>query len=270
MNYKGKKVAITGIDSGFIADKLAQHLTSLGATVWDLDGDIRDPHTFDDLDYSYDYLFHFAAPSSQILFKRKPEYCVDVTVNGFMNALRACREHGVKLIYPSTGLLSAGDTNEYARCKKICEDIAIGTKADAIGVRIFASYGPSEGHKRDYASVPYIFLRDMVKGKRPLIYGDGNQKRDFIYIDDVVAALAVIAEECNDQTIDIGSGKSVSFNDIIEVANDILKQEIKPVYVDKPGGYVDETNATVDKLKEYYEPKTTLYQGIKNIIEGIK
>lgn len=275
MNYKNKKVAITGIGNGFIADQLARRLSGLGAEVWDLEGDIRDPKTFDDINYTFDYLFHFAAPSSQIQFKKKPQYCVDVTINGFINAVNACREHGVKLIYPSTGLLSSGDTNEYARCKKLCEDIAIGSKLDALGVRIFASYGHSEGHKRDYASVPYLFIRDMVKGKRPIIYGDGNQKRDFIHITDVTESLAILAEECNEQIIDVGSGVSKSFNEIIEVTNEILfgadqAKWVRPVYVDKPGGYVDETHADIEKLNEYYKPEVSLYMGIKDIVEALQ
>lgn len=269
MNYKGKKVAITGIGNGFIADRLARALSLVGAEVYDLDGDIRDPKTFSDIDYSYDYLFHFAAPSSQILFKRKTQYCVDVTINGFLNAVNACREHGVKLIYPSTGILSQGDTNEYARCKKLCEDIAVGSKLDSLGVRIFASYGPTEGHKRDYASVPYLFIRDIAKGKRPTIYGDGKQLRDFIYIDDVINSLAILAEEANEPIIDIGSGKSHSFNDIIEVANQVTMQDIKPVYVDAPSGYVNETHANIEVLSKYYVPQTGLMDGVKRVVEAL-
>lgn len=275
MQYKGKRVAITGLGNGFIADALAGYLTAVNANVWDLSGDIRDPKTFDELNYEFDYLFHFAAPSSQILFKRKPQYCVDVTINGFMNAVEACRKNGIKLIYPSTGLLSSGDSNEYARCKKICEDIAIGSKLDALGVRVFAGYGSTEGHKRDYASVPYNFVREMVKGKRPVVYGDGKQVRDFIHISDVVAALAILAEECNEPVIDIGSGKSVSFNEIIETTNEILfagdkDKYIKPVYVDKPGGYVDETHADITQLRAFYKPKTSLFEGIKAMVEAAK
>lgn len=274
VNYRNKKVAITGIGNGFIADKLARFLEMEGATVWDLSGDIRDPKTFSDLDYSFDYLFHFAAPSSQVLFKRKTEYCVDVTIKGFLNAVEACRKHGIKLIYPSTGILSHGVSNEYARCKKICEDVAIGSKIDALGVRIFASYGPTEGHKRDYASVPFLFIRDMVNGKRPLIYGDGKQVRDFIYIDDVIKALAVLAEECNDSTIDIGSGITSSFNDILEETSNVLlsitgRTAPQPVYVDRPAGYVDETHADVTELHKYYVPEVKMGDGIKRVVEAL-
>src|SRR5436853_4577313 len=165
MNYTEKHIAITGLGNGFIADALVEMLKKSYHVAYNdeavlvlpgkpalwvkvLHGDIRDPKTFEPLDYKDDYLFHFGAPSSQILFQRKPEFCVDSTINGFINASKACKEHGIKLVYPSTGLLSTGETNAYARCKKICEDLA---PKDALGLRIFASYGPQEAHKRDYA-----------------------------------------------------------------------------------------------------------------------
>ena len=283
MNYYGKKIAITG-RGGFIAEALAGAAQSALATVclgpcpgqtkivW-IDGDIRQPSTFKQLDHTIDYLFHFAAPSSQVQFKRSAMYCADVTINGFINAAKACKQNGIKLIYPSTGLLSAGTPNEYARCKAICEDIAAGEKLDALGVRIFASYGPGEGHKRDYASVPFLFARDMVQGKAPVIFGDGNQVRDFIYIDDVVNALLILAEECNDPVIDIGSGTQHSFNDIVTLVNQALSDSHDPIeaqYIEKPGGYVQETVCDPSRLVDFYVPKVTFKKGIKRLVDSLK
>lgn len=260
-----RKVAITG-KGGFIGDKLISKLSEL-ADVIVLDGDIRDPETFSELDYTYDYLFHFAAPSSQVLFKRQPEYCIDTTINGFLNAKRACEKYGIKLIYPSTGLLSTGEANEYARCKAICEDLA---PKDALGLRIFASYGVGESHKRDYASVPYLFARDMVKGKSPIIFGNGEQMRDFIYIDDVANAILVLAEECNDRIVDVGCGESISFNSIVKEINTILPKPVEPTYIQKPDWYVDSTFCDNQRLKEFYKPKITFAEGIQKLVESLK
>lgn len=287
MNYSGKKIAITGA-GGFIGTALLQRLMADYQIVYSgskeavlagskyvivkiLNGDIRDPETFYELDYTYDYLFHFAAPSSQVLFQRQPLYSAEVTLTGFINAARACEENGIRLIYPSTGLISSPQRNEYARCKEICEDMVKGNSIDSLGLRIFATYGPGEGHKRDYASVPYLFARDMVAGKAPMIYGDGEQVRDFIYIDDVVQAILHLAEECPDKVIDVGSGKQTSFNTIVAEINGMNDlPEIKPVYIKKPSGYIKETLADPTRLHEFYKRKTTLAAGISKLVKDLK
>lgn len=274
MNYKGKRVAITGHD-GFIGSALVKLLQEqLGAEVTALLGDIRDPQTFSVLSHEYDYLFHFGSPSSQVLFARNKEYCADVTLNGFFNAAKACKRNGIKLIYPSTGLLSQGKTNEYAMCKLICEEYADVMNVDSLGIRIFATYGPGEQRKRDYASVPYLFARDMANDKQPLIYGDGEQVRDFIYIDDVVAAIAILAESCNDPVIDVGSGQQVSFNQLVKIINVNLfaadeNSYIKPKYIQSPAGYVQETLAHPSKLHLYYQPRTSIIEGMDKTLESI-
>ncbi len=268
MNYNNKKVAITGI-RGFIGSHLAAALENEGAKVVVLDGDIRDRRTFDPLDHTFDYLFHFAAPSSQVQFKRMPAYCMKTTTIGFMNAADMAKRHGIRLVYPSTGLLSSDRLNEYALCKKWCEQYAAGKGMDAIGLRIFASYGPGEAHKRDYASVPYLFARDVVDGRKPEIYGDGKQVRDFIFIDDVVQAVLHLAEECSDPIVDVGSGDSFSFNDIITEISTAVGHKVEPDYVEAPAGYVKETSADPSVMAYYYMPQVSFVDGIKRLVEDL-
>lgn len=269
MNYDNKKIAITGA-KGFIGYALTRALKKAGAEVQILDGDIRDRRTFDILDHTFDYLFHFAAPSSQVQFKRMPTYCMQTTVTGFMNAATAAKRHGIRLVYPSTGLLSSDKLNEYALCKKFCEQYAAGKTMDAIGLRIFATYGPGEDHKRDYASVPFLFARDVVNGLNPTVFGDGKQVRDFIYIDDVVNAILILAEECPDPIIDIGSGDPRSFNDICEILGEVNNSTVQPLYIEAPGGYVQETGADPKPLRKYYQPKTPLEDGITLLVNHLK
>lgn len=267
MNYQNKRVGITG-HTGFLGRALYSALAQAGADIYKIDGDIRDPETFASLDHSFDYLFHFADPSSQILFRRQAFYAAETTLIGFMNAAKACQKNGIKLIYPSTGLLSQETENEYARCKKVCEDIHVHSGIDAIAIRIFATYGPGEGHKRDYASVPYLFVRDWMGGHRSIVFGDGNQTRDFIYIDDVIAGIMTIAETYNGQVIDLGSGIANRFNDIFEILKKETGQNFDAIYVDKPGGYVQETMADPSEAAKLgIVPLVTFEQGIKNIIE---
>lgn len=270
MNYKNKRIGITG-HTGFLGRALYGALAEAGADIYKIDGDIRDPETFAVLDHSFDYVFHFADPSSQILFRRQARYAAETTLLGFLNVSKACQDNGIKLIYPSTGLLSQETENEYARCKKVCEDIHLHSGLDAIAIRIFATYGPGEGHKRDYASVPYLFVRDWVEGKRSIVFGDGNQTRDFIFVDDVVRGVLTIAEEYNGQVIDLGSGSANRFNDIFEALKALTDKDIEPIYVDKPGGYVEETLADTTEMKKLgIEPTITFETGINRILEELK
>ncbi len=274
MNYRNKKVAITGFE-GFIGTALEKALRAAGAKITILDGDVRDPESFDGynsaLDYSFDYLVHFADPSSQVLFKRNPAYCIDTTMKGIINAVEACRKHGIRLIYPSTGLLSSDRYNEYAMCKKLSEEYVRGSGVDALGIRLFAAYGPGESHKADFASVPYLFARSIVNGKSPVIFGDGEQVRDFIYIDDAVQAILHLAEECYDPIVDVGSGIQTSFNDIVSCVDRVLNEGVTPVkYIDAPSGYVSFTEAKPERMLEFCKPAVTFAEGIKRTVESIK
>lgn len=270
MNYKNKRVAVTGA-TGFLGRGIFNALHEAGAEVYAISGDIRDIRSFDILDHSFDYVFHFADPSSQILFRRQARYAAETTLLGFLNVSKKCQENGIKLIYPSTGLLSQDMENEYARCKKVCEDIHLHSGLDAIGIRIFATYGPGEAHKRDYASVPYLFVRDWMEGKRSIVFGDGTQTRDFIYIDDVVKGVLTIAETFNGGVIDLGSGKANSFNDIFAILEKETGQKFDAIYIDKPGGYVTETLADTTEMEKLgIVPLVAFEQGIKNIIESFK
>lgn len=291
MNYQNKKIALTGV-TGFIGGQLFKRLNDEHAYVDVLSGDVRDPSTFEGVDYEYDYIFHFADPSSEVLFKRQPIYAAETTILGFLNAARAAHRSGAKLIYPSTGLLSmtnnlesqskegllstihALDGNHYARTKKICEDIHLGENLDAIGIRIFAAYGPQEGHKRDYASVPFLFARDMQQGRPPVIWGDGNQKRDLIYIDDAVEGILAIADEATEPIIDLGSGMPVSFNQVLVELKAAFGRHSgagvpEPQYTNRPPAYVDQTAADPTVMKKYFTPEFDLDRGIDWLVKGI-
>ena len=272
MSYSKKKVALTG-STGFLGDAIFKRLLHNGADVKVLHGDIRDPKTFSEIDYTYDYLFHFASPSSQILFRRHAWYSIETTVKGFMNAADVCRSAGVKLVYPSTGLLSspAEHWNEYARTKKMCEDLHVRSGLNALGLRIFATYGPSESHKRDYASVPYLFAKSLCSGKSPVIFGNGMQMRDFIYIDDVVNAVLTLAEECNEKIVDVGSGQRTTFNWLFSEINEIVRAGLHPEFIDKPAGYISETCADTTVMSQYITNESTdLSAGLRRVVEAIR
>ncbi|MBU2051329.1 MAG: NAD-dependent epimerase/dehydratase family protein [Gammaproteobacteria bacterium] len=242
------RTLLTG-STGFIGSAL---LWKLPGEVDTWDGDIRALAS----DKKYNYVYHFAAPSSQVLFERNPEYCIDTTINGFLSVLEYCRDAGAKLIYPSTGLISTGKHNEYSMCKYLTEKMAEKSGVETLGLRIYAGYGYGEEHKRDYKSVVSLFMDDILHDIPPVIWGTGKQTRDFIYIDDIVDSVVEMSDRLTGIE-EIGSGEPRSFNDIVKIINRVTKKNIEPVYVDKPDNYIEETrcerNLTTISLEEGIE-----------------
>lgn len=305
-SYKNKNIIVTG-GGGFIGQNLVNALVNLGANVYVIEnflfgakreninpkaiiveGDIRSHETFLRLpSMEYDLFFHFAAPSSITLFKRNLSDCADITISGFMNAINFCARNNIRLVYPSSGSLYAGVKtsqdekaiidweviNSYAKCKYILEKIADTYRpaVDSIGLRIFASYGCEEKQKGEFASVVYMFCKDMFDGKRPVIWGDGTQERDFVFIEDVIKIILDIAPSCKEKIINIGSGEATSFNKVIKAISEELNIGIKPEFIEKPMSYLEKTLSDNTTLKKYHQEKMQkLYEGVKKIIKSFK
>jgi ADP-L-glycero-D-manno-heptose 6-epimerase len=217
----------------------------------------RFPNAFNYLRKDLDVVYLFNTPSSQILFNYAPDYCRDITIAQFKETLKFCKRNKIKLVYPSSGNVYTLQ-NEYAKTKFILENIQ---KEDSyknvLGLRIFAGFGKEE-HKGQYASVVWQFIQHMKKGQRPILFGDGNQARDFIYVEDIVDN--ILAQE-GTGVVDIGTGISTSFNELIEILNEELKTNLRPIYVDKPVDYVEEA-----VCKNPCKVKFSLREAIREII----
>jgi UDP-glucose 4-epimerase len=109
-----------------------------------------------------------------------------------------------------------------------------------------------------------------VNNRAPVVFGDGNQLRDFIYIDDAVNAIIKIAENSEKKIVDIGSGISVSFNEILNTIYTVVEKENNAIYIPKPNAYVDKTYANIDEMSKYHSPQVDLLSGLKNILNCFK
>lgn len=214
--------------------------------------------------YSYlrpdlDVVFFFNSPSSQILFDYAPDYCYNETVQSFGNVLEFCRSNNIKLIYPST----ASSNNLYANCKRTLEFLQdnCGYK-NILCCRISAGYGAGEGHKGEYASVVYQFIKLMIDGKSPTIYGDGTQTRDFIYIDDIVDG--ILSNIGKKGYLNVSTGVNTSFNELVKIINKELGTNIKPRYEEKPVDYLEETICESDLVRT-----TPLWRGVKQVCKAL-
>jgi UDP-glucose 4-epimerase len=204
------------------------------------------------------YFLHFASPSSNVLFSDDIS-CVEESIVDFIEVCKYCRKKRIKLIFPSSANIYLNN-NPYSQTKTAMENIARAyLPSNHLALRIFAGYGVGEDHKKDYASVVYQWVKGMIRWESPVIYGDGRQSRDFVYIDDIVDNIVDNLDTIG--FMDIGTGRSVSFNQVVKLINKLLGRNIKPVYVDKPNNYVEETIC-----QSSIKNPILLEEGIKRII----
>lgn len=305
-HFKGKNCIVTG-GAGFIGQNIVKKLIEYGAHVTIIDnftygsskktvhkkaylikGDIRSSSIFKKLPKKrYDYLFHFAAPSSNVLFLENLPECIDITVRGFLNTIRYAAENKIRYVYPSTGSLYNGVNpphtenaildpkfqNEYAKTKIAIEYLAgiYRPAVNAIGLRILAGYGPGELHKGRFQGVVYGFCRSMYQGRAPVIWGNGNQRRDFVFIDDIVHVALTLAATCPEPIVNVGTGRDISFKEVIALVNRNLKTPIEPIYAPKPAVYLEQTTADTSLLRKYYKRKfTPIEKGIKAVFASFE
>lgn len=134
-----------------------------------------------------------------------------------------------------------------------------------IGLRYFNVYGPGEDHKGKFASMIHQLARQMLAGKAPRIFKWGEQKRDFVYVGDVVQA-NLKAMSCGESGVyNVGCGRARSFNEIVDNLNRVLKTSLKPDYFDNPYSFTqDLTEADLTRSRQIlgYAPEYQLEAGI--------
>ncbi len=300
------KTLVTG-GAGFIGSNLVEGLVEKGHDVLVLDnfflgrkdnlkkvldkvevvsGDLRDFDLLKKVTKDVDVIFNQAAASSSPMFKEKLREAVAVNVDGFVNILNAAKENCVKkVIYASTSSVYGNSppplregmkivpVNFYASTKLLNEHLAILFSKEygleTIGFRYMSVYGPHEQSKGIYANLVSQFLWSIQKDENPVIYGDGKQTRDFVFVKDVVQA-NILAMESKKKILggvyNVGSGKDVNLNDLVNIINKILNKNVKPTYVDMPvKNYIATQLGDLTKIKKEfgYKPKYDLESGIR-------
>ena len=137
------------------------------------------------------------------------------------------------------------------------------------GLRLFSVYGENEIPKGKYANIISQFIWCMLKGEVPVIYGDGSQTRDFIYVEDVVDAFLISMQLGKDGIFNVGTGIETSFNQVFNMIGEVLGSELKPKYVPCPiKNYVYRTRADTTRAEAQlgFKAKTSLDEGIRRLV----
>ncbi len=291
-----KKLFITGI-SGFIGRHVAKEAVNRGYEVSGMDlkelflektkiykGDITDKERVAQIfsEVKPDYVIHLAAITANTEFRKMLEGSYRVNVNGFINVIEAAVKNGCKrFVYASSSAvyLEGSDysettkldidkqKNHYAKTKMINEMIANSYediyKMKTIGLRFFNTYGPTGEEKGDTANIVNMFMKAKRDGKPLVIYGDGKQARDMIYIDDAVNIALGILENGTESVYNVGSGTAVSFKRIAELVDKNHIQYIpNPLPTNQYQYYTQaNTKRTLSLFKNY--KFTPIEEGVK-------
>lgn len=235
------------------------------------------------LNLSPDIIYHLGIPSSSPMYKSNP-LLVGEAINGMIAIMELAKRSGTrKVVFASSSSLYNGlptpnredaaiqVTDYYTEARLAVERVAELYRRlyniDYAALRFFSVYGPHEEAKGSYANMITQFLRTMKAGKAPLIYGDGKQTRDFTFVHDVTEAM-IMAAWRGTGVFNLGTGKSYSFNYVVDLLNRKLGTNLKPEYKENPiRNYVMHTQADTAKMKALgFEAKYSLDSGIDQIL----
>ena len=235
---------------------------------------------------SFDKIIHLAAKTGVRNSINQPIECTYNNVNGTLVLLELCSKYELSdFIFGSSSSvygnidepfkedMECSPISPYGLSKRTCEMYGQVFSSlhgiNFISLRFFTVYGPRQ--REDMAIAK--FVNNIVNDKPIQVYGDGNSKRDYTYIDDIVEGIkSVIDREFYFEILNIGSGRSTELTELIEIIEQILDKKATIEYDEKQQGDVDVTLANIAKSKDLigYEPKIDIRTGIKRYIEWIK
>jgi nucleoside-diphosphate-sugar epimerase len=308
------KYLVTG-GAGFIGCNLVRFLLERGQQVVVLDdfstgkrsnltgvadridlrqADVRDRAAVESAMAGCAAVFHQAALGSVPRSVADPVTTHDVNVNGTIAVLEAARATKVRRVIFAASSSAYGDQQEspkhegmvplpispYAASKVAAEGYMRGYAAsyglETLSLRYFNVFGPYQDPQGPYAAVIPAFVGRLLKGERPVVYGDGEQSRDFCYIDNACQAnwlaAAAPAKVCNGQAINIACNRRTSLNEILAILNRLLGTSVQADYQPPRPGDVRHSLAKIDRAHETigYEPKIHFEEGLTKAIDWYK
>ena len=264
-----------------------EHL--LGSGIQFYKGSITDLSLLQRLFAGAEYVFHQAALPSVPRSIENPPPSHEVNATGTLNVLLAARDNGVKKVVYASSSSAYGDTptlpkredmppkplSPYAVSKLTgeyyCQVFTGLYGLQTACLRYFNVYGPRQDPNSQYAAVIPRFISRVAGDEPPVIFGDGEQTRDFTFVKDVAAANLLAAESHVSGIFNIGSGRRVSINELAHLIIRLMGKDMAPRHEAARAGDVMHSLADISRAAEFgYQPKYSLEAGLKQIIsEGL-
>jgi UDP-glucose 4-epimerase len=232
-----------------------------------------------------DYIFHLAAIASVPASIRDPLISHIVNLTGTLNVLEAARTSKVKKVVFFSSAAVYGDTpvlpqheemlpaplSPYAVTKlageHYCDVFKNTYRLDTVSLRFFNVYGPSQDPNSQYAAAIPKFITRVMGGEPPVIFGDGEQTRDFIFVRDAASAAIMAAESDAAGVYNVGMGKTATVNEIVRLILNITGKDLKPVYQEARPGDILHSRADTARIRALgYAPRFNLETGLKETI----
>jgi len=232
-----------------------------------------------------DYVFHQAAIPSVPRSTKNPLVCHEANITGTLNVLLAARDNGVKKVIYASSSSVYGDTpnlpkNEtmlpnpqspYAVTKLAgeyyCQVFKQIYDLDTVCLRYFNVYGPRQTPNTQYAAVIPLFIRRLSESKPPIIYGGGNQTRDFTFIRDIIGANIIAAESSAIGIFNIAKGESITINELARLLASLMGRNIEPIHKGPRSGDIRYSLADISRARAIgYEPQYSLEEGLRETI----
>jgi UDP-glucose 4-epimerase len=216
-----------------------------------------------------------------------PRSAWEANVMGTWNVVEACRDLGVKRVVYSSSASVYGNalftpmTEEhpfnnrttYGATKIGCEQMlrAIHEQSGLpyVGLRYMNIYGPRMDYRGTYVSVIMKVLDRILAGQPPVIFGDGTQVYDFVYVEDVAAAnVLAMKADCADEFFNIGSGVGTSINELVKMVLDLTGSDLKPVYRPDEQSFVTHRIGSTEKAEQMltFKADTSLEEGLRRVV----
>ena len=305
---KDKKVIVTG-GAGFIGSNLARFLSKENKTIVvdDLStgniDNVKDlvekkqikfiKGSITELEFlkkefkDADFVFHQAAIPSVPRSIKDPVLSNMVNINGTLNVLIAANENNVKKVVYASSSSVYGDTptlpkkeemnpsplSPYAVSKLAgeyyCQVFSNVYNLPTVSLRYFNVYGPRQDPSSEYAAVIPKFIKRIIEDKQPVIFGDGEQTRDFSYIDDVVNANILAAESKASGVFNIAGGKRITIKALAETIMKIIGKKLKILYDEPRPGDIMHSLADITKASKSfnYKPEFDIEKGLNDTVK---
>jgi nucleoside-diphosphate-sugar epimerase len=311
-SLSGTQVLVTG-GAGFIGSNLVEQLVKEGARVRVLDnftrgiqanltnvrdevevveGNLLDADALDKAVRDTEVIFHQAAVVSVPYSVQNPTHTTEVNVAGTLNLLIAARDagarrlvfasscsvYGANLRLPKRETFRAKPISPYAASKltgeMYCSVFNSLWDIETVSLRYFNVFGPRQPANSEYASVIPLFITMMLQGEQPTIFGDGYQRRDFTYVDNVVSAniLSATAPKAAGKVFNVGCGQPLDINELVDSLNGMLETDIKPRYAPTRAGDVRDAWADITLAQRVlgYQPDVDVTEGLRRTVGHIR
>ena len=303
------KALVTG-GAGFIGSHIAQRLVQEGyqAVILDnlstgrlenlesfadkvdfVEGDVRDAALLRKLCQGCELVFHQAAVVSVPYSVEHPQESHDVYIQGTLNALLAARDAGAKrLVFASSAAIYGEDPALPKREQMLPEPIspyAVEKIAgehylsafnqlyglQTVALRYFNVFGPRQDPSSPYSGVISIFVDRLLRQEDPTIFGDGEQYRDFVFVQDVVQAnmLAATHDDAPGKVFNVGRGERTSLNQLVEILSRLAGYQASPTHGEPRAGDIRESLADIARIRQTlgYAPEVEVEQGLAALVE---